>query len=179
MIVPNNYNIKFRLVEESDAEFIINLRTDDTKARYISATDTDIQKQKEWIREYKKREVNKEEFYFIAIDENNTEFATYRLYNRSESSIEIGSFISIPLYGNALNVIKVDVIMKTYVFEKLCYEYLNFEVRKKNTSVVNYHKKFQPRLTKTDNLNYYFSLEKKYFVSNKYKFEKLFTTHKQ
>jgi hypothetical protein len=41
-----------------------------------------------------KRELKGEEYYFIAIDENNEEFATYRLYNKTKESIEIGSFVS-------------------------------------------------------------------------------------
>jgi hypothetical protein len=174
MISPNNYNIKFRLVEETDAEFIVRIRTDINKARYISPTDKDLDKQKKWIKEYKKREATKEELYFIAIDENNVEFATYRLYNRTKKSIEIGSFISVPLYHNPINVIKVDIIMKAYIYDILYFENLIFEVRKANISVVNYHKKFGPTLINEDELNYYFSLDKKSFYSNKHQFEKLF-----
>jgi hypothetical protein len=174
MISPNNYNIKFRLVEETDAEFIVRIRTDINKSRYISPTDKDLDKQKKWIKEYKNREANKEELYFIAIDENNVEFATYRLYNRTKKTIEIGSFISVPLYHNPINVIKVDIIMKAYIYDILYFENLIFEVRKANISVVNYHKKFGPTLINEDELNYYFSLNKKSFYSNKHQFEKLF-----
>lgn len=168
------YNIKLRLVEETDADFIIDIRTDSSKSRFISATNSDVEKQKLWIREYKKREKAEEEFYFICIDDHEIKFATYRLYNKNENSIEIGSFVSKPLYDNPINVIKVDVILKAYVFEELNFEKLKFEVRKENKSVVNYHKKFHPTLVDEDELNYYFVLEKKDFLANKIKFEKLF-----
>lgn len=170
----NKFNIKLRLVEEKDADFIIKIRTDTAKSRFISGTDSDVEKQKIWIREYKNREKNGDEFYFIAIDENNIEFATYRIYNKEQNAIEIGSFVSKPLYDNPINVIKVDVILKSFVFEELGFSYLKFEVRKENKSVVNYHKKFKPTLINEDALNYYFILEKETFLTNKIKFEKLF-----
>lgn len=163
-----------RFVEETDADFIIRIRTDESKARFISITDSDIEKQELWIKEYKKREKKEQEFYFIALDENNIEFATYRIYNKTVNSIEIGSFISKPGYDNPINVIKVDLILKSFVFNELKYSRLNFEVRKKNNSVVNYHKKFNPILESEDELNYYFVLEKEAFLTNKVKFEKLF-----
>lgn len=168
------YNIKLSLVEENDADFIIGIRTDFSRSRYISATNSDIEKQKLWIKEYKKRERAEEEFYFICTDEYEIKFATYRIYNKKEDSIEIGSFVSKPLYNNAINVIKVDVILKAYVFEELNFDKLKFEVRKENKSVVNYHKKFHPTLIDEDELNYYFILEKKDFLANRVKFEKLF-----
>ncbi|WDF62903.1 GNAT family N-acetyltransferase [Flavobacterium sp. KACC 22763] len=170
----NKYNISLRLVEESDADFIVAIRTDISKSRFISQTDSDIEKQKLWICDYKKREKSQEEFYFICIDEDGMSFATYRLYNKKENSIEIGSFVSKPFYDNPINVIKVDVILKSYVFEELNLDRLEFEVRKENKSVVNYHKKFHPTLINEDDLNYYFVLEKKDFLANRIKFEKLF-----
>lgn len=170
----NKYDIKLRLVEETDSDFIIMLRTDANKSRYISETNADLEKQKLWIREYKKRELKGEEYYFIAIDENNEEFATYRLYNKTEKSIEIGSFVSKPKYDKPINVIKVDILLKSFVFNNLNYKQLNFEVRRKNKSVLNYHKKFHPILVTKDELNSYFVLERDAFMTNKIKFEKLF-----
>lgn len=170
----NEYNIKLRFVEESDSNFIIKLRTDSSKSRFISKTNSDVQHQKLWIKEYKKRELSGDEYYFIAIDEKDVEFATYRLYNKTENSIEIGSFISKPEYDNPINVIKVDIILKSFVFANLDYKELTFEVRKENRSVVNYHKKFNPTLVKEDELNFYFVLERESFLKNKTKFEKLF-----
>jgi len=172
--IIQKYNIKLRLIEENDAEFIVDIRTDINKSKFISSTDSNIEKQKQWIRNYKKRETINKEFYFIAIDENDEKFATYRLYNISNDSIEVGSFVSKPFYKIALNVIKVDVILKSYVFETLGYDSLNFEVRKNNKTVINYHNKFKPDLINEDDLNYYYKLEKNSFFTNKVKFEKLF-----
>lgn len=170
----SKYNIKLRLVEETDSDFIIKLRTDASKSRFISETNSDLEKQKLWIKEYKKREFRGEEYYFIAVDENNEEFATYRLYNKTKESIEIGSFVSKPKYDNPINIIKVDILLKSFVFNEMNYSQLNFEVRRENKSVLNYHKKFNPILVNEDELNSYFVLERVAFMANKIKFEKLF-----
>lgn len=174
MNIINKFNITLRPVEEFDAEFILELRTDSKKSKFISSTNSDLEKQKKWIRDYKKREKINEEFYFIAIDENGEKFATYRLYNKNKYSIEVGSFVSKPFYKNAINVIKVDVILKNFVFEELGYKILVFEVRKKNKSVISYHNKFNPLLINEDDLNCYYILHKDAFFETKNKFEKLF-----
>jgi hypothetical protein len=171
-------NIKLRFVEISDAEFILKLRNDSVKSRFISPTSADLVSQRKWIADYKLREEKNEEFYFIAIDQFNKEFATYRLYNRTKESIEIGSFISAPLYSNPFNVISVDLVMKSFAFCDLGYEKICFEVRKENKSVVNYHKAFQPILISEDSLNYYFELHKINFLNNKLKFNKHILNHK-
>lgn len=167
----NKYNIKLRLVEENDVAFILELRTDASKSRFISQTKFDVEKQKVWIQNYKEREVSGDEFYFIASDANNVDFATYRIYNKKGNTIEIGSFISKPLYNNPINIIRLDIFIKEYVFTVLGFQKLNFEVRKDNKSVVNYHKKFEPIIINEDELNYYFILEKEAFFSNKIKFQ--------
>ena len=52
----DRYGLHVRLVREEDAEFIVKLRTDPKLGRYIHATDNNVEKQRKWIRDYKKRE---------------------------------------------------------------------------------------------------------------------------
>ena len=54
MILPPNFTIEkygltARFVEETDAEFIIKLRTDKSLSMYIHSTDSNVDNQKEWI----------------------------------------------------------------------------------------------------------------------------------
>ena len=168
------YGITLRYVEEKDAEFIVGLRTNESRSRFISSTSSDIENQIKWIKEYKERESNQEEFYFIAYDHEGEPYATYRLYNKTKDSIEIGSYLSKPDYPNPLNSIKLDVLMKEFVFEDLKFDKLVFEVRKKNRSVVKYHKLYNPLLEKEDEMNYYFTQHKTSFEDAKGKIKKLF-----
>jgi len=52
----NRYGLHVRLVNEDDAEYILNLRTDHKLGRFLSKTVNDLEVQKQWIRDYKKRE---------------------------------------------------------------------------------------------------------------------------
>ena len=168
------YGLALRYVNQNDADFILKLRTEKNNSRFISTTINDIQAQERWIRKYKEREKAGLEYYFIVYDENKEAFATYRIYNKSNEMIEIGSFITKKNYKNPLSAIKLDILMKEFVFETLNYKCLNFEVRKLNFSVVRYHKEYKPMLIKEDKLNYFFIQTKKKFNVNKKKFKKLF-----
>lgn len=169
------YGITLKPVELSDAKFILDLRTNESKSRFISDTDYNIEAQENWIKKYKIREDKNEEFYFIAEDTDGEDFATYRLYNLNlvDKTIEIGSFISKPNYPNAMNIIRLDILIKEFAFEVLKMDKIVFEVRKKNTSVVNYHKKFNPVITNEDDLNYYFELTQSNFIKSLERFQKL------
>lgn len=49
-------NINMYLVDDEDAGFIFELRSDVVKNKFLNKIDNDIKKQREWIRLYKKRE---------------------------------------------------------------------------------------------------------------------------
>lgn len=154
--------IKLRFVEVEDASFIVSIRNDEKKSRFISKTSPDVDAQKQWISSYKEREEQKKEFYFIAFDENE-DFATYRVYKIDSGLPEIGSWVSKPEYSNIKNSVKVDIAVKNYVLNELKFDTLQFEVRKQNTSVNSYHKLFKPELIRTDEENNYYLLKKDTF----------------
>lgn len=166
------YGIVLRPVEVEDAQFIIDIRNDLSKSRFISATSADLEKQENWIRNYKKREVNNEEYYFIAIDSEGIAFSTYRVYDIDADTLEIGSWVSKPDYNKGMNSIKVDLIMKEFVFEELGYDLLKFTVSKGNASVLKYHNIFNPVCISEDSENYYFELNKDTYYLNRNKFFK-------
>lgn len=59
------YGLNVRFVQESDAKFILDLRKDPTKSKFLSYTSGNIEDQVYWIRDYKKREDEGTEYYFI------------------------------------------------------------------------------------------------------------------
>ena len=163
----SKYNIDLRLVEIEDAELLISFRTDERRKRFISATDRDVSKQIEWLRGYKSREAEGIEYYFIATDSNGEKFCTYRVYNFDDNIVEIGSWVTKPNYSNSLNSVKVDLLMKEFVFETLNFDKLCFEVRRDNKSVVRYHKLFGPRIIRETDQDIFFELSKNTFYSNR------------
>lgn len=59
------YGLKVRLVNENDANFILSLRSDPNRTKYMLTLDNEIENQKKWIQEYKKREKDGLDYYFI------------------------------------------------------------------------------------------------------------------
>jgi RimJ/RimL family protein N-acetyltransferase len=90
------YGLQVRLVNEDDAEFIVKLRTDPKLSRFIHTTDSNVDKQKEWIREYKKREANGEDYYFV-FSARGERVCLFRLYSITEDgTFNLGSWVGAP-----------------------------------------------------------------------------------
>lgn len=159
-------DIVMRLCKIDDAEFIISLRTDSILKRHISHTDNDLNKQKKWIKLYKKREKHNQEFYFIIEDENEKRWGTYRIYDLTQNHFTIGSWLC---KRNAPKniAIKADIFMKDFGYEHLKYNLCRFEVRKNNRKVLKYHKLFEPKLINEDELNYYFEIDTEKYYKNR------------
>ena len=86
------YGLTVRLVQESDAPFILQLRTDAKLSMFVHAVKNDLQGQIKWIREYKEREKKGEDYYFIYFS-NNKPIGVNRIYNITQYSSTTGSWI--------------------------------------------------------------------------------------
>jgi RimJ/RimL family protein N-acetyltransferase len=97
-IEKEGFVCRLRLVERSDAEFILRLRTDPVLSRYLNPTDDSLEKQLRWMEEYEKREQSGTDFYFIIEDHRGIPLGTFRLYNIDGKSgvYEAGSWIVSP-----------------------------------------------------------------------------------
>lgn len=132
------YGLQVRLVREEDAEFIVNLRTNPIKARYISATSSSVEEQREWIRKYKEREFKGEDYYFIYLY-NNKPAGVNRIYNISEKHFIHGSWVFIdnvpPYCALAAGVIARELAFGTLGLDE---EIDTAGVHKDNQSVLQY-----------------------------------------
>ena len=63
--VLKKYGLDVRFVNTEDAQFIVDLRTDPSRSRYISYTDNSVESQIKWIKSYKEREKLGLDYYFI------------------------------------------------------------------------------------------------------------------
>ncbi len=88
----SKYGLTVRLVREEDAPFILELRTNKKLSKYLHETDNNLNKQIEWIREYKKREKEGKDYYFIYFS-GAKPIGVSRIYNITETSSTSGSWI--------------------------------------------------------------------------------------
>lgn len=131
------YGVEVRLVEESDTPFILSLRADKWLTRFIHQTDNDENKQREWIKEYKVREAEGKEYYFI-YSKDGKPFALNRIYNINGSSCTSGSWLSTP--GTPLELsIPTALINRDIMFDTIGLKEDNFDVRKGNLKVQKFH----------------------------------------
>ena len=160
------YGLKISLIDDDDAEFICILRNS-FKARYLNSSICDINKQKDWIREYKIREKQELEFYFIFWS-GSIQIGTIRFIKMDESNFESGSWLFIDNIPFSISV-KAELFCKYFAFEHYNFNNCYFYMNKKNIQVIRYHNLFNPVLIKEDINHLYFSLSKEAYFLNKSK----------
>ncbi|HAS6019494.1 TPA: GNAT family N-acetyltransferase [Vibrio vulnificus] len=163
--------IKFRLVEEPDAEFIVSLRTDNKYNQYLSSVSDDVKVQQEWIKHYKNKEQAKEQFYFIVERLDGTPCGTVRVYDFKGDSFCWGSWI---LNENKTRYAAIESALLVYEFGfgQLGFNKSHFEVVKGNNKVVDFHLKFGAVQTGEDGGHYYFEISKESVRKTKNKFSR-------
>lgn len=137
----NKFGLSFRLVEKSDAAFIVGLRVDPRLSKHLSYTDNDIAKQEEWIEQYKKREKQGLEFYLLFETIDQKPLGVVRLYNFKGDTYTSGSWLVSP-DSDELVAIKSDLFAAYFGFEVLKFDYCYIDIRKENTKVIRYHKRY-------------------------------------
>lgn len=136
--------IYFRLVELSDAEFILNLRLDPQNSENLSPTDSSIDKQIAWMQDYKKREARGEEFYYIIHRrDNDLPIGTIRIYDFDirKSSFSWGSWI-LNSDKTVSAALESCLIILDKGFFGLGFHNCHGGIVKTNTRVIRMHKKF-------------------------------------
>ncbi len=155
-----------RLVEEEDADFIISLRNNSKLNRHLNPTSSKVEDQIKWIKEYKIKEKNLEELYFLVL-ENGIKKGLSRLYKINNVSFTIGSWL-FDFCDNSNLPIMVDLLMTDLGFYILKKNVLLFDVRKANKKVLRYHSLKSPLQYYEDELNnYYLITSDKWEVAKK------------
>ena len=161
-------SIFLREVSIEDAEFIVNLRNDPVKSKYISYTSSDINNQKEFIINYNKS-IN--DFYFIICDWKFNPLGTIRIYDIIDESFCWGSWI---ISDNApLNTaIESALLIYDFGFYALHYSSSHFDVKKENKRVLQFHQRFGAIIVGEDDLNYYFNYTRDNYLEARKKYQK-------
>ncbi|WP_318363968.1 GNAT family N-acetyltransferase [Enterobacter sp.] len=165
-------SIKLRNVKPDDAGFIVDLRTNEKKGRFISSTSQDINEQKQWIKRYLSSEG---QAYFIIEDFNGHPYGTVRMYDQQENSFCWGSWV-ISAEAPAHFAIESALLIYQYALS-LGFERAHFDVRKGNLSVIKFHERFGAERTDETELDIHYSLSKENILSALEKFKKYLPDH--
>ncbi len=150
-------HIRFRLVDSSDAEFILSLRTDPLKNRFISSVNNDLETQRSWIAAYKERELRGEEYYFIIETNAEEKIGTIRIYDYQGDSFCWGSWIlkeGAPPYA----ALEAALCIYNIGLYRLGFAESHTEVQKGNTGVITFLQEFGAVIVREDDVFYYFRM---------------------
>ena len=162
--------IRLRLVEESDAAFILKLRHDDRYNKYLSSAPSDLAAQLHYIRSYKQHQINNEQFYFIIEKLDGTPCGTVRVYDLRQDSFAWGSWI-LNEEKTRFAAIESAFLVYAFGFSVLKMEKSHFEVMKGNDGVISFHEKMGAYRISEDAENVYFEITKDIVSESRRKFQ--------
>ena len=155
-----------RDIEIEDADFILSLRCDEKKSKFLHKTQFNVENQQNYIKHYKTLD---KEWYFIIENKKNEPIGTYRIYDLKEDSFCIGSWL-MKDGCSALEALEGEFLVKNFAFNKTGFKKFHFDVRKENTKVVNFHKTLGAKITGETDLDYLFECTKEDYLNNVRKF---------
>lgn len=168
----NRYGLHVRFVDETDAEFILKLRTDSIKSRFIGATTPDLNKQLDWTRYYKCRERLGEDFYFMFETYGGNRLGVTRVYNVCDRSFDTGSWLFSPDAPVGASILAY-VIAREIAFDLFPDKVNEFDVMKANETVWKFDQTFEPTLIAETEDSYRFRNTREEFERNKQKYIKM------
>lgn len=164
-------NINMRTVETKDAEFIYTMRQNEAKTKYLSKISGTVESQKEWIKSYKKREEEKQEFYFVIESKDVEKLGLVRMYEFKDNSFCWGSWL---IKEDAPKSTAIESALQIYEFGfySLGFEKSHFDVRKGNDKVIAFHQRFGAKIVDEDEMDYFFNFEKSDYEITKEKYKR-------
>lgn len=136
-------NLVFRDADVGDAAFILSLRTDERKKRFISPTSAQLAQQVEWLTAYR---ASRDQAYFIVEGARGDRAGTIRLYDPVGDSFCWGSWIM--RAGAPVNyAVESVLILYHYALHELGFSRSSFAVRKANRSVWRFMERFGAQRT--------------------------------
>lgn len=167
------YGLSLRLVEISDASDIVQLRSSPELTKYMITVEQDVEKQKEWIKEYKKREQCGEDLYFAYQREDQLAgFARISHINYEKENCTLSSWIKNPVVngvGSCMLLSRFDI----------AFEYLNLNevyasIHKDNKKAMKHWQYFNCTIEEKSNGYYSVRVSMKDFYNNKNSYSKKF-----
>jgi RimJ/RimL family protein N-acetyltransferase len=172
-MIISGKNLYLKYIGIEDAQFVLKLRLNKTLNQFISRTDNDINGQIEWIKNYKKRELEKLEHYFLICNRSdNQKMGVVRVYNIENNTLEWGSWIIKRQYVNPMCALESILLIYKFIFENLDRTRLHFEVRKHNKAVNMFHEKYGAKVTSEDELNIYYTFDLIGYTAMKQKYKR-------
>ncbi len=159
--------LNFKEVDESDAEFIFELRTDPELNEHISTVSGNIKDQIEFIKKYKEKP---DEYYVVFQDKKGKPYGLGRMYNITNERFTPGSWI---MKKSAPPIFSIEsvLLMYDFAFKTLSLKYADIDVRKENKTVIAFHQRFGAEYVKEDELHIYMVLTRETYFKARQRYQ--------
>lgn len=147
-------SLAFRNAAVGDAEFILSLRTDEDRSRYLSYTSPDLRAQQDWLAKYAEAS---DQAYFIIESLAGEPFGTVRLYDPKGDSFCWGSWI-LKRDRPSWAAMESALMVYSYAVDHLGFHRSHFDVRKGNEKVWTFHERFGAVRVAENELDYFYEL---------------------
>ena len=145
-VILKNDERTMRPVTVEDAEFIVRLRNQAHAKGYVNDTSTDVERQRQWICDYLKRD---NEYYWIIETPEGEPFGTVSLYHydAEKNQIESGRWVELKGEKYTYNLFKSTVQLNDFVFNVLKVDKVVFDVVATNRRVIRFHQSYGVEIT--------------------------------
>lgn len=159
--------LTFRNATVGDAGFILSLRTDLEKSRYLSAVSGRLADQEAWLRRY--AQVDDQAYFIIECAEE--PIGTVRLYDPQGDSFCWGSWILKD--GRPSHAAMESALMVyAYAIDHCGFTASHFDVRKANERVWRFHERFGAQRIKESETDYFYALNIENMCSSRNRYKK-------
>ena len=151
-------NIILRSIEETDAEFILQIRLDPRLSQFIGQTDPSIDKQRQWIAGSREAQ---DDYTMLIQSVDSKSFGTIAIYdiNKEQKRAEWGRWVidpDAPFYV----AFESAILMYHFAFYTLDLSELYFGVQAPNKKVINFHKNFGAEVTSENDKETWFAFNR-------------------
>lgn len=157
------YGLKVRLINENDADFILSLRANPNRTKHMITLDCNLERQRKWIQEYKEREKEGLDYYFIYTNAKGIPIGVNRASSIDHSTKTSKSSSWITVEGLKSEPLKMLIIGNEIIFNLIGVESSWGEVQKNNDRAIKIFKLFGYKFDTSDTEFCDFSLSKEDF----------------
>ncbi len=165
-------NLILRLIEPEDAAYVHGLRTDPAYNLHLSEVGGAVETQRQWIEQYKAREAEGDELYYVIERKDGTRCGLVRLYDIEAGEFTWGSWI-LDENKPPKAALESAVLIYDIGLDRIQCERAVFDVRRYNTHTTAFHRRFGARQTGEDSENVYFDYTRARFDAGRPKFIEL------
>lgn len=154
-------NINLRDIEPEDAEFVLSLRLNESKNKFLNSTNAGIEEQRKYINNYKLKE---NEWYFIIESKSHEKLGTIRIYDVVDDNFCWGSWLvkdGVP----KTTALESALLLYDYAFGVLKFKKVHFDVRNGNLRVKAFHERFGAVPVGQDELDTFYTYDKDKYLS--------------